>query len=373
MGISDKAKGIIIGIVIGTMVSGGAVVATSGKAKIDVVFKAMNFRVDGFEKKMNGTTPILYKGTTYVPMRFVGESLDWPVSFDSATNTVWIGERKVVARYKGGFVTVQELEKQMDIVNIFNNFNDEQRADVDFRADFLHQLLAHRLNSGKLNAAQWADVKKQAASELKNVKEFMKDEDTGADRFALQLKRFAVAEKDVLQFIENSLALRKRMELMVKEADIRKQYDAQIAKDKDTFTTASVRHILIANESRTDEEALALANNIRTKLADGDDFAALAQQYSDDPGSKSEGGLYADAPVKNWVPEFREAAISLPLNTVSEAVKTDYGYHVMRVEKRSVKTYADVRAQVLQSLVAEKVFDHTDEEIPKLITFKDLK
>jgi foldase protein PrsA len=99
----------------------------------------------------------------------------------------------------------------------------------------------------------------------------------------------------------------------------------------------------------------------------------LAQQYSDDPGSKSEGGLYADAPVKNWVPEFREAAISLPLNTVSEVVRTDYGYHVIRVEKRSVKTYADVRAQVLQSLVAEKVFDHTDEEIPKLITFKDLK
>ncbi len=373
MGISDKAKGIIIGIVIGTMVSGGAVVATSGKAKIDVVFKAMNFRVDGFEKKMNGTTPILYKGTTYVPMRFVGESLDWPVNFDSTTNTVWIGEVKVVARYNGGFVTVQELERQIDIVNIFNNFNETQRADVDFRSDFLHQLLAHRLNNGKLNVSQLAEVKKQAAAELKNVKGLMKDSETGVDRFTLQLKRFAVSEKDVLQFIENSLALRKRMESTVKEAEIRKQYDMQIADDKDAFTTASVRHILISTESRTDEEALALANTIRKKLADGDDFAALVQQYSDDPGSKSAGGLYADAPVINWVPEFREAAITLALNTISEPVKTDYGYHVMRVEKRSVKTYADVRTQVLQNVVAEKVYKHTHEEMPKLITFKDLK
>ncbi len=373
MKLSDKAKGIIIGIVIGTLVSGSAVVATSGKAKIDVVFKAMNFRVDGFDKKMSGTTPILYKGTTYVPMRFVGESLNWPVNYESASNTVWIGPKTVIARYNGGFVTRQELERQIDIVNIFNDFNEEQRADLDFQTDFLHQLLAHRLNVGKLDAANVKKVKTQAATELSNVKSLMKNAQTGKDGFAMQLQRFGVVEKDVLLFIENSLALRKRMELTLKEADIRKQYDGEVATDKDAFTTADVRHILIATESRSDEEASALADAIVTKLTNGEDFAALAEQYSDDPGSQSNGGLYTAAPVSNWVSEFRDAALTLELNKISEPVKTDYGYHVMRVEKRSLKTYSDVRSKVLQNMVAKKVFDHTNDDIPKLITFKDLK
>jgi foldase protein PrsA len=371
---NDKWKGLLIGLVIGTVISGGAVVASNGAAKIDVIFKAMNFRVDGFDKKMTGTTPILYKGTTYVPLRFVGESLDWPVRYDAKTNTIWVGKQLIVANYKNGantaMVTRQELERQIDILNVFNDFTEDDRLDPEFQTDFLNQLIAHRLHQGQLDTKTWNSVKAQAKTELANVKLVMNDQVAGS--FQKQLNRFKLQEKDVLQFIEQSLNFRKVNEVKVTDKDARSKFDSNIKLDPHVYTTASVRHILISNDSRSDAEALELAQTMKQQLADGNDFAALAEQFSDDPGSASQGGLYADAKVSNWVPEFKNAAVTLPLNTVSDPVKTDYGYHIIRVEKRKVQTFADAKNEIVFSLASKRMNDYMNIEIPKLIIDKNL-
>jgi parvulin-like peptidyl-prolyl isomerase len=88
-------------------------------------------------------------------------------------------------------------------------------------------------------------------------------------------------------------------------------------------------------EPRDDAQALARVIEVQKKLAAGEDFAALAAQYSDDPGSKTQGGdLGWFARGQGLVKEFEDAAFSLPIGEVSEPVKTQFGYHLIRVDEK---------------------------------------
>jgi parvulin-like peptidyl-prolyl isomerase len=92
-------------------------------------------------------------------------------------------------------------------------------------------------------------------------------------------------------------------------------------------------HILIAvPEGAAEEEwqlALADAISITQRLNNGEDFAALAQQYSDDPGSAASGGDLGLFGRGQMVTEFEEAAFALAIGAISEPVRTQFGYHII--------------------------------------------
>lgn len=85
---------------------------------------------------------------------------------------------------------------------------------------------------------------------------------------------------------------------------------------------------------RDDAATLALANELRQRLLDGEDFAALAAEYSDDPGSAANGGDLGWFGKGQMVAPFEEAAFSLPIGEISEPVKSDFGYHLIEVLER---------------------------------------
>lgn len=88
-------------------------------------------------------------------------------------------------------------------------------------------------------------------------------------------------------------------------------------------------------EPRDEAQALALITEIQQKLSAGEDFAELARQYSDDPGSKEEGGDLGWFPrASGFVQEFEEAAFKLQPGEVSPPVRTQFGYHLVKVEER---------------------------------------
>ncbi|OAT80673.1 peptidylprolyl isomerase [Desulfotomaculum copahuensis] len=129
---------------------------------------------------------------------------------------------------------------------------------------------------------------------------------------------------------------------------------------KDQFSTPEqwqVRHILITVPKQGDLQAEAAAKaealSIIQKLQHGADFAALAKQYSQDPGTKDSGGLYTFAKGQA-VPEFEKAVQALkPGEITAQPVKTQYGYHVIKLEKiipAQVKSFDQVKDQIMANL-----------------------
>jgi len=76
------------------------------------------------------------------------------------------------------------------------------------------------------------------------------------------------------------------------------------------------------------------ADDVLKKAKGGDDFAQLASEYSDDPGSKTKGGELGYFPKGNMVPEFENAAFNLKPGEISNVIETPYGYHIIKVEDK---------------------------------------
>lgn len=89
---------------------------------------------------------------------------------------------------------------------------------------------------------------------------------------------------------------------------------------------ARARHILVSTEEQ--------CNELKTKIENGEDFAAIAKEYSSCP-SKQQGGDLGEFGPGMMVPEFDSVVFSAPLNIVQGPVKTQFGYHLLEVTSRS--------------------------------------
>lgn len=152
------------------------------------------------------------------------------------------------------------------------------------------------------------------------------------------------------------------MKSKVTDEELKKEFETNIAK----YSTVTLRHILVATsetdpetketkELRTKAEALKIAKEVKAKLDEGGDWAALAKVYSDDPGSKESGGQYANAKPGDWVENFKNAAMTQKIGVIGDPVETEYGYHVILVEKRDELTYDkldDTTKEAVESAVA---------------------
>ncbi len=108
----------------------------------------------------------------------------------------------------------------------------------------------------------------------------------------------------------------------------------------DAPARVAARHVLVAWEGaaraplgthRTRDEALERAAEVRRRALAGEDFAALARAFSDDP-SGPRGGFLGGATRGTWVPPFEATAFALPVGGTSEVVETPFGFHVIRRE-----------------------------------------
>lgn len=278
---------------------------------------------------------------------------------------------KVVATYKGGKVTEKEFEIFKGVNRLYNPYYDQYaQMDPTFEESMLKQLIALRVLSEKADKDEKKKNEKQADKQLKQIKEQFKDQEEG-NQLSDMLKQVKITEKDLRDFMVLESNMSTVIEKKVTEDEIKAKYDSELKADKDAFTTATVRHVLVGltydtSKKRTDAEALKRAKEVQAKLKAGGDFAAIAKEYSDDTGSKDAGGLYENASVSQWVAEFKKAAVELPLNQISDPIKTEYGYHVMKVEKRSTKTYDDVKDQLKSELANTEFSTYMEKDLPKL-------
>ncbi len=173
----------------------------------------------------------------------------------------------------------------------------------------------------------------------------------------------AMASLDYVVVDPNSLGKAAAAELDAKS--VQDYYEA----NKQNFSTPEqwhARHILIlaANANKGEEtpevkraeEAIAA---IETDLKAGKDFAALAKEHSQDPGSAKNGGDLGFMPKGVLVPEFESAMLALKPGQVSGVVRTQFGLHIIKLEEykpAGEKPLPEVDAQIRAEMVKSKVF-----------------
>lgn len=252
----------------------------------------------------------------------------------------------------------------------------EPITEADFQAAFRLLNQQEQMQILMIQGGKEEFVKRMAESKLLAVKaKRMGLDQTPEFRQAVERTKDDLLAREYLA--KESEALQKK--LAVSEEDVKAFYE----KHKDRFhqpELASVRHILVSVKHEGEEKGLSEAEakakiaKIQAELKKGAKFEALAKKYSDDPGSKENGGLYEDADPSAWVPEFGAAARTQPIGKVGAPVKTQFGYHLMKVESRKpardvpfeeAKQVAEQGAQrERQALIWNELMDSLRKEIP---------
>lgn len=145
------------------------------------------------------------------------------------------------------------------------------------------------------------------------------------------------------------------------EAELQRQYTQNI----DSFRTpeqVKIRHILLMTQGKPasdDAKIKAQAEDLLKQVRAGANFADLVKKYSEDPGSKNNGGEYTIQHNGQMVKEFEDAAFRLKPGE-SDLIKTTYGYHVVQViehDPARVKPFEEVKAQLLDQWRKQKAAD----------------
>ncbi|MBI5179654.1 MAG: SurA N-terminal domain-containing protein [Nitrospinae bacterium] len=149
-----------------------------------------------------------------------------------------------------------------------------------------------------------------------------------------------------------------RAGMTVAEAEVKAYYDSHAA-DFVTDEAVRARHILFAVPGNAPEGAQQLirmnAEQVLKELQKGADFAKLAQKYSADPGSKTKGGDLGYFPRARMVPEFERVAFGLDKGQISGLVRTQFGYHIIKVEDKHPKTPMpyEAAARIIKSRIQD--------------------
>ena len=241
------------------------------------------------------------------------------------------------------------------------------RAREDIRRRCTQQLIDQRLlvaEAAKLGVTVSPEEKLEALSDMTggitNLETVALMSGTTVEQFDRMFSESVLAAK-VVAMQTNGVA-------EPTEEDAKARFDQIVAEHPEAARMPEevrAAHILVLVDKNApaEEDAAALEkiNGIRERALAGEDFGALAGEFSEDPGSKNNGGEYTFGRGR-MVPEFENAAFTQEIGVVGEPVRTSYGYHILKVldrrEAKDVK-FEDVSetiaAGMRQEAVAERV------------------
>ena len=190
----------------------------------------------------------------------------------------------------------------------------------------------------------------------------MKEQFGGESSFQFYLAQFGMTEDVFRQDIRNQLLVEAILgpEIEITEDELKTYFE----ENKDLFDEKEqvrARHILVETEEQ--------AKEVLAKLEQGESFEALAEQYSTDEGTKSNGGDLGYFERGVMVAEFEEAAFSLKPGETSQPVKTQYGYHIIKVEdhkEAKPAVYEEKKEEIESTLRQQKVSEKMETWLQEL-------
>ncbi|PFM63606.1 peptidylprolyl isomerase [Bacillus cereus] len=160
------------------------------------------------------------------------------------------------------------------------------------------------------------------------------------DQFDALMKQQGIKEETLKNSIRAQLAQEKAVEKTITDKEVKDNYKPEI----------KASHILVKDE--------ATAKKVKDELAQGKSFEELAKQYSEDTGSKEKGGDLGYFTAGKMVKEFEDAAYKLKKDEISEPVKSQFGYHIIKVtDIKEQKPFDEVKGDIKKDLVQKKMQD----------------
>ncbi len=254
---------------------------------------------------------------------------------------------KKVATFDGGEVTEGEVVEQIERLSA------EQAAQTGrpapqiepgspqfeaAKSQVMPRLLAFNLADAYAEENGIEVSGEEVQTEIDTIKDQFNEQATAAgqdagdpdETFQQALEQFGYTEASFREEVRTSLLVQKVEEEVVGDVSpTDEEVEALYEENKEAqFTQPEqrcIRHILFTE----DEEAQ--AEEVKQELEDGGDFAELAEEYSQDPGSKEQGGDLGCQPEGRFVPEFDEAAFDAEEGEILGPIETDFGFHLIEV------------------------------------------
>lgn len=232
------------------------------------------------------------------------------------------------------------------------------------RQDVLTGMVLEFLVDAKLKAMKIAITDEEIGGKLDEI---MKLNKITLDDIKAELAKNGVTLDDFKVQLKRNLGIERLIDGEMKTAgvsseisdeDAQKYYDenkAQFSREEQVRAS----HILIKTDGLDDAgkaAAKAKIEDLLKRARGGEDFAELAKEYSEDPGSKAQGGEYVFGRGR-MVKEFEDAAFSLEDGKTSDVVQTQYGYHIIKLSERipaETKSFADVKDDLKKNLSSRK-------------------
>jgi len=262
-------------------------------------------------------------------------------------------------------------------INFINQMIDPQLSRTDFEKQLKQDLELQRLQALVTGAVTVPDnaVREaylQAGTKVKfdyavvsaeDVKKTINPSDAELQTFFKQnATRYAnaIPETRKIQYAAFTAANLPGGKPQVTDAEVQAYYNAHLAEYK-TDEQVKTRHILITSragaDAQTDNTAKSKAQDILKQLQAGGNFAELAKKYSEDPGSKDQGGELPLVPTAGLDPAYAKAAMALNPGQTSGLVKSQFGYHIIQTEQKQpagTKPLAEVKDSIVQVLQQQK-------------------
>ena len=155
------------------------------------------------------------------------------------------------------------------------------------------------------------------------------------------------------QMLQDAVQKKVNDGIKVSEADLKKYFEDPANESQfNVPESVDARHVLVKTQAEADE-----VRDLLEADSSDENWEKVAKEYSTDPGSKDAGGSLGNFPKGRMVKPFDDAAFSLEIGEISEPVKSQFGYHVIEVTKKtpaSEQTFEEARATIEQQLMFQK-------------------
>jgi peptidyl-prolyl cis-trans isomerase D len=243
----------------------------------------------------------------------------------------------------------------------------------DFEENLRRSMMIDKLRSALTNWMAVSDADLEREYKARNEKAKLQVVALTADKFR---DKVTVNDADVASYYEAHKAEyrkgeQRKVRYLLLDRDLMRSRITASPQDVEAYYNANLQqfqtpeqvrasHILLKTDGGKDEAAVRkqAEDILKQAKVPGADFAALAKKYSEDEGSKATGGDLDYFSKGRMVPEFEKVAFSMQPGQISDLVKSQFGFHIIKVVDKkpaSTRTLDEVRAQILETITSQRV------------------